>query len=121
MTEPKLKEKRWNKDIELELLKQWEEKYDFSFDSSVDKPCFSVDTPPPYPSGAPHPGQMVHYPMIDVFARSMRMAGYNVLFPMGLDRNGINIEKTVEKKYNKSLHEFDREEFIDLCRKEIDA
>src|SRR5207245_11251177 len=34
---------------------------------------------------------------------------------------GINIERTVEKKTGKALHRWDREAFIQECRKEIEA
>ncbi|MCP4762918.1 MAG: class I tRNA ligase family protein, partial [archaeon] len=114
--------KRWKFQNELEILKEWEEKgvYEkYKLDSSSKKPIFSIDTPPPYPSGKWHIGAVAQYTMIDMIARIQRLRGYNVLFPWGLDRNGINIEFTVEKKYHKSLHEFDRKEFIDLCKKEI--
>src|SRR3989475_1354254 len=61
------------------------------------------------------------YAMIDMIARAQRMLGRAVLFPFGLDRNGINIERTVEKKTGKPLHRWDREAFIQECRKEIEA
>src|SRR5437899_783012 len=61
------------------------------------------------------------YAMIDMIARAQRMLGHAVLFPFGLDRNGINIERTVEKKTGKALHRWDREAFIQECRKEIEA
>lgn len=81
---------------------------------------FAIDTPPPYPSGRWHIGAVAHYALIDVIARSRRMLGERVLFPWGLDRNGINIELTVEKKFNRRMHTFPREEFLELCKKEID-
>src|SRR5437762_12915658 len=61
------------------------------------------------------------YSMIDMIARAHRMLGRAVLFPFGLDRNGINIERTVERKTGKPLHRWDREAFIAECRKEIEA
>jgi len=42
-------------------------------------------------------------------ARALRMLGRAVLFPFGLDRNGINIERTVERKTGKPLRRWDRE------------
>ncbi|MHA1820642.1 MAG: valine--tRNA ligase [Promethearchaeota archaeon] len=114
--------KRWDFSFEEEIIEEWKENgvYEkYKFDPNSDKPMFSIDTPPPYPSGKWHIGAVAQYTMIDMIARIQRMRGYNVLFPWGLDRNGINIEFVVEKKYNKGLHEFDREEFISLCREEI--
>lgn len=119
---PKISIRRWKFHRELEVLKEWEEKgvYDkYKLDANSKKPIFSIDTPPPYPSGKWHIGAVAQYTMIDMIARIQRLRGFNVLFPWGLDRNGINIEFTVEKKSHKSLHEFDRAEFIDLCKKEI--
>src|SRR5205807_3037163 len=74
-----------------------------------------------YPSGSWHVGAVMAYSMIDMIARGQRMLGRSVLFPFGLDRNGINIERTVEKRTGKLLHRWDREAFIAECRKEIEA
>ncbi len=119
MAEPKLKGKQWDLAVERELLATWAAEpalYAFNPDRG---PTFVIDTPPPYPSGDWHPGAVVGYSLIDMVARAQRMLGKAVLFPMGLDRNGINIERTVERKYRKPLHEWDREEFIAKCREEI--
>jgi valyl-tRNA synthetase len=123
-TTPKLTIKKWKFEFESEILKEWKkngsyEKY--RMESKSVKPIFSIDTPPPYPSGKWHIGAVSGYVMIDMIARVQRLRGYNVLFPWGLDRNGINIELVVEKKYKKSLHEFDRAEFIKLCHQEIEV
>ncbi|MFX1414362.1 MAG: valine--tRNA ligase [Promethearchaeota archaeon] len=119
----KLSLKRWNFKEEFEILKEWEEKdiYDkVSFhERDKSKPFFSIDTPPPYPSGKWHIGAVAHYSLIDMIARIQRLRGYDVLFPWGLDRNGINIELVIEKKEKKSLFEFDRADFITRCREEI--
>ncbi|MFQ6059857.1 MAG: valine--tRNA ligase [Thermoplasmata archaeon] len=119
MGEPKLKEKRWKTEFERELLEEWEKSNPYSFERNSKKPIYVIDTPPPYPSGTWHIGAVAGYSLIDMCARLKRMEGYEVLFPFCLDKNGINIELTVERKYNKSLHEFDREEFIKICREEI--
>ncbi|MGB1585812.1 MAG: class I tRNA ligase family protein [Thermoplasmatota archaeon] len=83
------------------------------------KPVWSIDTPPPYPSGRWHIGAVAGYSLIDMIARSKRMSGHDVLFPWGTDRNGINIEFTVEKKHKKPMRFWDRAEFNEECRKEI--
>src|SRR2546430_7553933 len=90
-------------------------------DRAPRQPVYVIDTPPPYPSGSWHIGAVMAYSMIDMIARAHRMLGRAVLFPFGLDRNGINIERTVEKKTGKPLHRWDREAFIAECRKEIEA
>ncbi len=120
MAEPRLRDKRWRPSKELDLLERWEPDL-YTFKEDTDREIFVIDTPPPYPSGEWHPGAVIHYSLIDMIARSQRMLGKSVLFPFGLDRNGINIERTVEKKYGKPLHEWDRAEFISKCREEIDA
>ncbi|MEM0372562.1 MAG: valine--tRNA ligase [archaeon] len=120
MNEPKMKEKSWNAGIEKELMKLWDKESLNAFNPYSGKKIYSIDDPPPYPSGDPHPGQMAHYAAIDMIARHKRMQGYEVLYPRGYDRNGINIEQVVEKKFRKKMHEFDREEFIKLCKAEID-
>ncbi|MFQ5986818.1 MAG: valine--tRNA ligase [Thermoplasmata archaeon] len=120
MAEPTLQGKRWEPTREEELLHTWESDL-YRFDPESGKPVFTIDTPPPYPSGMSwHIGAVASYSLIDMIARSLRMRGYEVLFPFGLDRNGINIERTVERKYDKPLYEWDRQEFIDVCRTEVD-
>ncbi len=119
MAEAKLREKSWETAREDEILQLWKED-PYAFREESGRPVFIIDTPPPYPSGSWHVGAVAHYSLIDMIARAMRMRGFEVLFPFGLDRNGINIERTIEKKFNKRLHDFDREEFIRLCREEME-
>ena len=119
MPEPRLKGKQWDLAFEREILDLWAKEPDLYAFNPDRGPTYVIDTPPPYPSGEWHPGAVVGYALIDMSARAQRMLGKAVLFPMGLDRNGINIERTVEKKYRKPLHEWDREEFIERCREEI--
>ncbi len=119
MGEPKLKEKRWKLEFEKEVLDRWDKDNPYPFDRNSDKPIYVIDTPPPYPSGTWHIGAVAGYSLIDMCARYKRMTGHEVLFPMCLDKNGINIELTVERKYKKGLHEFERQEFLDICSEEI--
>ncbi len=115
MDEPKLKEKNWNIDFELEILKEWEKEKPFKLNKNAKK-IFSIDTPPPYASGAWHMGGAAQYTQIDMIARYRRMTGYEVLFPFGIDRNGLPIEVQTEKEYKISIHQTPREEFIKLCQ-----
>ncbi len=86
---PRFGEKNWDPKMEEEIFQTWrhEETYSFHVDGKGRRP-FSIDTPPPYASGRWHLGGAVHYSQIDMIARSKRMQGYEVLFPMGIDRNG---------------------------------
>jgi valyl-tRNA synthetase len=121
--EPRLKETAWTVDLEKQVAEELKKKvYEPTWASVTQEagPIFAIDTPPPYPSGRWHIGAVAHYALIDVIARSRRMMGHQVLFPWGLDRNGINIELTVEKKLNRKMHTFPREEFLQLCREEIE-
>ncbi|HJN70469.1 MAG TPA: class I tRNA ligase family protein, partial [Candidatus Thalassarchaeaceae archaeon] len=43
-----------------------------------------------------------------------------VYFPWGVDRNGINIEFTVEKNTGRKMKTYDRAEFLELCKETIE-
>ena len=113
---PSLKVKTWNPEIETAFFKKWQEEGIFKFDEKSEKPTFSIDTPPPYVNTPIHIGQAYTYVWMDMFARYKRMTGYNVLFPMGLDKNGLPVEVQTERIYNISMHETPREEFIEKCK-----
>ncbi|MCC5994333.1 MAG: valine--tRNA ligase [Candidatus Aenigmarchaeota archaeon] len=118
--EPKLQETRWSISHEKEIWKLWQEKNIYKFDPNAEK-IFSIDTPPPYPSGKPwHVGAASHYSQIDMIARAARMLGYSVYFPIGMDRNGIGVERYAEKRFNISLHKMPREEFLKYCKQALD-
>lgn len=117
--EPKIAEKAWNPELEKEILKQWvnEKIYEFV----LKEENFTIDTPPPYPSGRPwHIGAAAHYSQIDMIARTARMAGKNVYFPIGIDRNGLPVEMYTERKHNIRMRETERGEFLKLCRAALD-
>lgn len=116
--EPKIAEKAWDHKLEKQVLKSW--KNVGKFDEGSRK-IFVIDTPPPYPSGRPwHIGAAAHYSQIDMIARSARMFGNEVMFPIGIDRNGIAVEIYTEKKYGISIHNTPREKFIEYCRTALD-
>ena len=124
---PKIKEKRWNKDKELEIRKLWDEEgiYEFHFDPEDPRPVIVIDTPPPYPSGKWHVGGAAHYTQIDMVGRYFRMKGYNVFLPFYADRNGLPVEVQVEKVRKINPHELaktpeGREKFLSLCREFLD-
>jgi len=117
--EPKITEKAWNPELEKQILKQWQEEKIYQFTPTENN--FTIDTPPPYPSGRPwHIGAAAHYSQIDMIARTARMAGKNVYFPIGIDRNGLPVELYTEKKHNIRMRETERGEFLRLCREALD-
>ena len=121
MADPKIKEKRWTIDLEKKIQENhFSDGQRYAFNPDSGKEIFVVDTPPPYPSGTWHIGAVAQYSMIDVIARSQRLIGKEVYFPWGVDRNGINIEFTVEKKTGRKMKTYDRAEFLDICRNEIE-
>ena len=126
MSSPRLPEKRWSIDLEKKIQEEHyadSESYQqrYGFKPSSGKPLFVIDTPPPYPSGTWHIGAVAQYSMIDVIARSQRLLGKEVYFPWGVDRNGINIEFTVEKNTKRKMKTYGREEFLNLCRETIET
>ena len=126
MPDPKLPEKRWSIDLEKSIQEEhyadknlYNRRYAFNPESG--KELFVVDTPPPYPSGTWHIGAVAQYSMIDVIARSQRLLGKEVFFPWGVDRNGINIEFTVEKNTKRKMKTYERAEFLKLCESTIET
>jgi len=117
--EPKISEKAWEPKLEDAILKKWEDEklYDFTLQDEN----YTIDTPPPYPSGRPwHIGAASHYAQIDMIARTARMSGKNVYFPIGIDRNGLPVELYTEKKHGIRMRETERGEFLDLCKNALD-
>lgn len=113
-------EKRYDKRVEKKLQKDWQRENLYSFNKKSRR-IFSIDTPPPYPSGRPwHIGAAAHYSQIDMIARTARMQGEDVYFPIGIDRNGLPVELYTETKYKVKLQETARERFIELCSHALD-
>jgi len=118
--EPRIKEKRWNHQFEQQLFNSWQKEGLYKLKLAKGKRPFVIDTPPPYPSGTWHIGAVAQYSQIDMIARTSRMLGTPVLFPIGIDRNGLPVEIYTESLYKVKMRETPREEFIDLCRKALD-
>lgn len=124
---PKIQSTSWNPEIEKDILRKWDGEVDDHkniYPLAIDdesKPIFVIDTPPPYPSGRPwHIGAAAHYAQIDMIARTARMNGKNVFFPIGIDRNGLPVEIYTEKKYKVRMRQMDRQKFLDLCKVALD-
>ena len=109
--------KNWNLDIEKEITSEWKKSESFRFNKKTKKKIYSIDTPPPYVNAPVHIGQAVTYCYMDFFARYRRMKGFDVIFPLGLDRNGLPIELAAEKRFHVSPFKDGRDKFINACRK----
>ncbi len=112
-----LAETNWKKDLEKEIYEEWKNSKAYKFDSKTKKKIYSIDTPPPYVNAPVHMGHCTTYILMDMFARFKRMTGFEVLFPLGLDRNGLPIEVATEKKFNVRPGSIPREKFIEYCKK----
>ena len=109
--------KNWNVEIEKKITGKWKKEELFKFNTKTKKKIYSIDTPPPYVNAPVHIGQAITYCYMDFFARYKRMKGFEVIFPLGLDRNGLPIEMAAEKKFKVSPFKIGREEFVKYCEK----
>jgi valyl-tRNA synthetase len=104
----------------LEIERKWQQKWDetgiFRYDwKDTERIPFSIDTPPPYPSGELHMGNVLNWTYFDIVARYKRMQGFNVLFPQGWDCHGLGIEIQVEKTNNIRKRDLPSDKFRDMC------
>jgi valyl-tRNA synthetase len=103
-------------EIERKWQQKWEEmgihRYDWNDQKRVP---FSIDTPPPYPSGELHMGNVLNWTYFDMVARYKRMRGFNVLFPQGWDCHGLGIEIQVEKARNIRKRDVPPDQFRAWC------
>ncbi len=109
--------KNWSSEIEEKITSKWKKENLFVFNDKIKKPIYSIDTPPPYVNAPIHIGHAITYCFMDMFARYKRMKGFQVIFPLGMDRNGLPIEMGAEKKYNVSAFSMSREEFLKYCNR----
>jgi len=106
------------REVEPKWQRWWHENQTYEFDQSPEAAdrAYLIDNPPRYASGGLHVGHAVHYTHIDMAARYKRMKGFNVMFPLCFDTNGIPIEERVERKLGVTRLDVDRHEFIEMCR-----
>jgi len=103
-------------EIERKWQQKWEEMGIYRYDWNDSKrPVFSIDTPPPYPSGELHMGNVLNWAYFDMVARYKRMRGFNVLFPQGWDCHGLGIEIQVEKTRNVRKRDVPPDTFRKWC------
>jgi valyl-tRNA synthetase len=108
-------------EIELKWQQKWEEMGIYHFDwNDKRRPAFSIDTPPPYPSGEFHMGNILNWTYFDIVARYKRMRGFNVLFPQGWDCHGLSIEIQVEKEHKIRKRDVPPDQFRKWCEQLIE-
>jgi valyl-tRNA synthetase len=106
--DPLASEAKWQ-----QLWRQWNL---YAFDRhDKSRPTYSIDTPPPYPSGEFHMGNALNWCYFDFAARYKRMRGFNVLFPQGWDCHGLPTEVRAEKAYGIRKREVSVQKFKELC------
>jgi valyl-tRNA synthetase len=108
-------------DIERKWQQKWKEMGIYRYDWNDKKRVpFSIDTPPPYPSGELHMGNVLNWTYFDMVARYKRIRGFNVLFPQGWDCHGLGIEIQVEKAHNVRKRDVPPDEFRRWCSETVE-
>jgi valyl-tRNA synthetase len=108
--------------IEKKWQTEWEKDGTYHFDwKNHKRPTFSIDTPPPYPSGEFHVGTVLNWTYIDIVARYKRMRGFNVYFPQGWDCHGLPVEVEVEKRHKIRKTDIPPDEFRKLCEQLVNG
>jgi len=110
------------KEIEENLIKNWEDKQIFEKSLQKDSPKgeYVFYDGPPFATGTPHHGHLVASAMKDVVPRYWTMKGYHVPRRWGWDCHGLPVENIVEKelgfKNKKEIEDFGIDKFNETCR-----
>src|SRR3954471_17880877 len=86
--------------LEDKWSQAWREQRTYAFDPSKSREqIYSIDPPPPTVSGSLHVGHVFSYTHTDLIARSQRMRGKEVFYPIGWDDNGLPTERRVQNYF----------------------
>ncbi|MCW3975080.1 MAG: valine--tRNA ligase [Candidatus Bathyarchaeota archaeon] len=104
----------------VEHERRWQETWDnnqiYKFNYlDKDRPTYSIDSPPPYPSGEFHMGNALNWCYFDFVARFKRMQGFNIHFPQGWDCHGLPTEVRAETANKIKKKDLPASKFIEIC------
>lgn len=111
--------------LELEVLKDWEENkiFEKSLEQTKDKEPFIFYDGPPFATGAPHHGSILGSTIKDAIGRYQTMKGRFVRRRWGWDCHGLPIENIVEQNLKisgkKQIEEIGIERFNKVCRDNV--
>ena len=83
---------------EIETYKNWEDSDFFKAKPDESKEAFCIMIPPPNVTGTLHMGHGFQNTLMDSLIRFKRMAGYDVLWQVGVDHAGIATQMVVERQ-----------------------
>ncbi len=100
------------REIEEKWHSIWRKERVFEPEIDQNKKSFFINVPIPYPSGSLHLGHFYTWTRADIYARFMRMRGFNVLFPQGFHLTGgpiVGVAKRVKEKDPETLEFFKKQ------------
>lgn len=106
-------------EIEEKTRNFWQEHAVYTFQPEQTREVIVIDTPPPTISGKLHIGHVFSYTQQDIIARFLRFSGNQVLYPFGLDDNGLPTERYIEQKKGISSHSMTCTAFLEASLSEI--